>query len=43
MMQNADILEIRIESIEFDFNSPVTMQKIKFFHYWFFYFVNNAS
>jgi hypothetical protein len=43
MLQNNDILEYRIESIELDVSSTgLEVQKLKFFHFWFYYFVNNA-
>jgi hypothetical protein len=41
-MQSQEILELRLESIEFDL-SEGSESKIKFFHFWFFYFVNNAN
>lgn len=44
MLQNCDILEFRIESIELDLvEDDLKLQKLKFFHYWFYHYVNNAN
>jgi hypothetical protein len=34
---------MRIEATELDVKDPVQLEKIKFFHYWFFNYVNNAN
>lgn len=43
LMQLSDILEMRIETIECDSFDEKMILKLKFFHFWFYYFVNNAN
>ena len=38
-----DILELRIETVKLELNQAELIQKLKFFHFWFFQYVNNAS
>ena len=43
MAQNSDILEMRIESMKLEVRDQIQAEKMKFFHFWFFYYVNNAN
>jgi hypothetical protein len=44
MTQNTDILEMRIDTFKLDFSDfALDSQKMKFFHFWFFHYVNNAN